>query len=138
MSSINAEIVLCWARFSASVKIVFTIRYNCNMQLQQINDRLFSIEAYRVLFSDKIKWKVVFFVKSSATNYERRSSIRETWGAVKVYRSALIKVVFIVGTVQLQTRLNQEIKDFKDILLIDMEESSRYFLALFSKSNLFL
>ena len=82
-----------------------------------------------IFYLDHIKWKIVFFVKSSAGNFGRREAIRNTWGSVKVYRSALIKVIFVIGSSnnKIKSQLEQEIIEHKDILQMDLEESSRYF-----------
>ena len=80
------------------------------------------------LFTDQAKWRLVFFVKTSVLNFERRNSIRSTWGAIKVYKLVLIKVVFIVGTNNddaLKTKLLPEANTYKDILQIDLWDSSK-------------
>ena len=80
------------------------------------------------LFTDQAKWRLVFFVKTSVLNFERRNSIRSTWGAIKIYKSVLIKVVFIVGTNNddiLKKKLSQEANTHKDILQIDLWDSRK-------------
>ena len=49
---------------------------------------------------------------------ERRNSIRSTWGAIKIYKSVLIKLVFIVGTSKdsnVQKSLEKEVQAHNDI-----------------------
>ena len=75
-----------------------------------------------------MKWSLVFFIKSSISNVERRKAIRNTWGSIKFYNSVLIKQIFIVGSSQdkaLQQKLNEEIEKHQDILQLDLKDSSK-------------
>ena len=59
---------------------------------------------------------------------ERRNSIRSTWGAIKIYKSVLIKLVFIVVTSKdsnVQRSLEEEVQAHNDILQMEFQDGSK-------------
>lgn len=84
---------------------------------------------------------LLFAIKSSPRNFERRQAVRETWGQEGVYQGGMrVRLVFIMGNTapdepDLSTLLSFEAKHFEDILQWDFSES---LLNLTLKLNLFL
>ncbi|CAK8681145.1 unnamed protein product [Clavelina lepadiformis] len=57
---------------------------------------------------DHTKWNMVFLVKSAIKNRNRRDAIRSTWGSVKIYDDVMFETVFILGS-------SNETSDLDDI-----------------------
>ncbi|XP_069577101.1 N-acetyllactosaminide beta-1,3-N-acetylglucosaminyltransferase 2 [Brachyistius frenatus] len=84
---------------------------------------------------------LLFAIKSTPGNFERRQAVRETWGREGVYQSGLRVVsVFLLGSSplddpDLSPLLSFEAKHFGDLLQWDFHES---LLNLTLKTNMFL
>ncbi|XP_076813954.1 beta-1,3-galactosyltransferase 1-like [Clavelina lepadiformis] len=75
------------------------------------------------------KWNIVFLVKSAQKNSDRRDSIRSTWGSIKIFDDVIFQVVFILGKSADNAenmRLKIEASKYGDILLCDVEDSSKF------------
>lgn len=68
---------------------------------------------------------LVVLVLNHVDNYLPRSMIRETWGNQKDQLKFNTKVIFFVGKTDYMIRVNQEHKDFNDIVQIDLHEDYR-------------
>ncbi|XP_042342120.1 N-acetyllactosaminide beta-1,3-N-acetylglucosaminyltransferase 2 [Plectropomus leopardus] len=84
---------------------------------------------------------LLFAIKSTPGNFERRQAVRETWGREGMHQSGLrVRTVFLLGSSpqedpDLNPLLSFEAKRFGDILQWDFHES---FLNLTLKVNTFL
>ncbi|KAM4627635.1 N-acetyllactosaminide beta-1,3-N-acetylglucosaminyltransferase 2 [Polymixia lowei] len=84
---------------------------------------------------------LLFAIKSSPRNFERRQAVRETWGREGVYQGGLrVRTVFLLGSSSpdepdLGPLLSFEAKHFGDLLQWDFQES---FLNLTLKVHVFL
>lgn len=84
---------------------------------------------------------LLFAVKSTPGNFERRQAVRETWGREQVYQGGLrVRLVFVLGSPalddpDLSLLLSLEAKHFGDVLQWDFHES---LLNLTLKMNMFL
>ncbi|XP_014880413.1 N-acetyllactosaminide beta-1,3-N-acetylglucosaminyltransferase 2 [Poecilia latipinna] len=84
---------------------------------------------------------LLFAIKSSPANFERRQAVRETWGRDGVYKNGRrVRSVFFLGNYQpddpnLSALLSFEAKHFGDILQWDFHES---LLNLSLKMDMFL
>ena len=84
---------------------------------------------------------LLFAIKTTPGNFERRQAVRETWGKERVYESGLrVRTVFLLGTpppdeIDLSPMLALEAKHFRDVLQWDFQES---FFNLTLKGNMFL
>ncbi|XP_037534250.1 N-acetyllactosaminide beta-1,3-N-acetylglucosaminyltransferase 2 [Nematolebias whitei] len=84
---------------------------------------------------------LLFAIKSSPRNFERRQAVRETWGREGVYQGGMrVRLVFVMGNTapddpDLSVLLSFEAKHYEDILQWDFNES---LLNLTLKMNLFL
>ena len=69
-----------------------------------------------------INWRMYVFVKSSASNFDRRKYIRTTWGSFKYIAGGQFSTFFIIGraaTTSQQNLLDEEAARFNDILQLD-------------------
>ncbi|XP_038145902.1 N-acetyllactosaminide beta-1,3-N-acetylglucosaminyltransferase 2 [Cyprinodon tularosa] len=84
---------------------------------------------------------LLFAIKSSPANFERRQAVRETWGREGVYMNGRrVRLVFFLGNQppddpDVGTLLSFEAKHFKDIVQWDFQES---LLNLTLKMDMFL
>ncbi|KAL3991475.1 hypothetical protein ACER0C_011100 [Sarotherodon galilaeus] len=84
---------------------------------------------------------LLFAIKSSPRNFERRQAVRETWGQEMVYPNGLkVRMVFLLGSSppqdpDLSPLLSFEAKHYGDILQWDFHET---FLNLTLKMNMLL
>ncbi|KAM7398956.1 hypothetical protein PAMP_018256 [Pampus punctatissimus] len=84
---------------------------------------------------------LLFAIKSTPGNFERRQAVRETWGREEVYKGGLrVRTVFLLGSSSpddpdLSSLLTFEALHFGDILQWDFRES---LLNLTLKMNMFL
>lgn len=84
---------------------------------------------------------LLFAIKSTPGNFERRQAVRETWGREEVYKSGLrVRTVFLLGSSSLDDPdlsplLSFEAQRFGDVLQWDFHES---LLNLTLKMNMFL
>uniref|UniRef100_A0A1A8IPQ7 Hexosyltransferase n=1 Tax=Nothobranchius kuhntae TaxID=321403 RepID=A0A1A8IPQ7_NOTKU len=84
---------------------------------------------------------LLFAIKSSPRNFERRQAVREAWGRETVYRFGMrVRLVFFLGSTSsdepdLGTLLSFEASHFGDLLQWDFDES---LLNLTLKMNTFL
>ncbi|XP_068580894.1 N-acetyllactosaminide beta-1,3-N-acetylglucosaminyltransferase 2-like [Cebidichthys violaceus] len=84
---------------------------------------------------------LLFTIKSSPRNFERRQAVRETWGREGVYQHGLrVHTVFLLGSSPLEdpdlsSLLSFEARHFGDLLQWDFHES---LLNLTLKMNMFL
>ncbi|XP_053278393.1 N-acetyllactosaminide beta-1,3-N-acetylglucosaminyltransferase 2 [Pleuronectes platessa] len=84
---------------------------------------------------------LLFAIKTTPGNFERRQAVRDTWGKEGVYQGGLrVRTVFLLGTpppdaIDLSTILSLEAKHFGDVLQWDFQES---FFNLTLKGNMFL
>ena len=72
---------------------------------------------------------MTIFVKSAAGNFERRSVIRNSWGAVKQIYHAAISTVFVIGKSQNESHnrnIKTEHKKYGDILQYNGPDDYRY------------
>nr|CAB3262688.1 uncharacterized protein LOC100181857 [Phallusia mammillata] len=74
------------------------------------------------------KWSLVIVLKSSATNFNRRAAVRETWGKLLYLNQIRIAEVFIIGAVEdpeVQKQLEEENRMYGDILQYDGPDGYR-------------
>ena len=99
-------------------------RYN---PIYEIN-RLFLIQNIRACESMKrdIYLSVIVLVKSAAINFERRNSIRKTWGSPGNCNNATIRTVFLIGLTSdktAQLKIRKENDRYQDIIQGDFIDS---------------
>ncbi|XP_078492208.1 beta-1,3-galactosyltransferase 5-like [Ciona intestinalis] len=79
------------------------------------------------LHPDKVKWSMVIVVKSSASHFDRRTTIRETWGGIRAIDDVIIELVFIVD-VTMDDIINKQTEEegflHGDVLLMPYIETS--------------
>ncbi|RDD42836.1 Lactosylceramide 1,3-N-acetyl-beta-D-glucosaminyltransferase [Trichoplax sp. H2] len=75
---------------------------------------------------------MLLMINSAPRNYERRSSIRETWGKADIIRSALgnyvWRTIFVIGdghSKQINNQVNQEALKYGDMILADFGDDFR-------------
>lgn len=73
------------------------------------------------------KIRLIYIVKSTATNFKRRSAIRRTWGFERRFSDVPIKTVFLLGSRKADSTterlVNEEAEKFNDIVLGDFEDT---------------
>lgn len=77
---------------------------------------------------EKFRWSAINMVKSAVPNKDRRIAIRDTWG-VEIKNGIRIKTVFIVGTVENQTKQEEIVKEYDkygDILQINIPDDYKH------------
>ncbi|XP_017293264.1 N-acetyllactosaminide beta-1,3-N-acetylglucosaminyltransferase 2 [Kryptolebias marmoratus] len=98
-------------------------------------------QPYKCVGVVKDNQTLLFAIKSSPGNFERRQAVRETWGREGLYRGGVrVRLVFLMGNTapddpDVSTLLSFEAKHFEDVLQWDFSES---LLNLTLKMNLFL
>ncbi|KAK6623019.1 hypothetical protein RUM43_008871 [Polyplax serrata] len=87
---------------------------------------------FSYLYSNSYKCKdsrnlrLVYIIKSSLENFERRKVIRRTWGYEKRFSDVKIFTIFVLGTslkAEYQVSIDREINAYKDIIQIDFIDS---------------
>ncbi len=73
---------------------------------------------------------LVILVCSAVRNLDLRDAIRNTWGSAEQKHPIGIQLIFVLGNIDeqfnyLKTSIEQEIKQFSDILQIDLEDNYR-------------
>lgn len=72
-------------------------------------------------------FRVVYVIKSSVENFERRSTIRKTWGFEKRFFDVPSRTIFLLGThphdEELQAKVKIEAATYKDIVQADFIDS---------------
>ena len=66
---------------------------------------------------------ILFLVLTDLKHFERRQDIRNTWGSIKIYNNAKLRIVFLVGELlpaigdlQVQHKLRHESDQYQDIV----------------------
>ena len=66
---------------------------------------------------------ILFLVATDLKNFKRRQDIRNTWGAIKIYKNAKLRIAFLVGEIepatgdlQVQLKLWEESNQYQDIV----------------------
>ena len=66
---------------------------------------------------------ILFLVLTAPKHFERRQDIRNTWGSIKIYNSAKLRIAFLVGEIepatgdfQVEHKLRDESNQFQDIV----------------------
>ena len=75
---------------------------------------------------------MVFVVKSTASNSDRRDAIRSTWGNVEVFDGIMFETVFALGdsaNSTLQQKIVQENHNYGDILQYDLKDGPQWVFA---------
>ncbi len=70
--------------------------------------------------------RLVIIVKSAAANFDKRATIRDTWGYEKRFSDVPIRTVFLVGDVdsgEVMTKLEKEHQIFGDLVQGDFKDS---------------
>ncbi|XP_076816629.1 beta-1,3-galactosyltransferase 5-like isoform X2 [Clavelina lepadiformis] len=79
-------------------------------------------------FQSSVRWTMVIFVKSAATNFKRREAIRRSWGMLRYINGGRFYTIFIVRQTSenlSQSEIDSEAEMYGDILQIAMPESYR-------------
>ena len=74
---------------------------------------------------------MTIFVKSAAGNFEKRATVRESWGANKQVYHAAITTIFVIGKSENNSyndRVRYEHKKYGDILQYDGPDDYRYLI----------
>nr|CAB3262687.1 uncharacterized protein LOC100181857 [Phallusia mammillata] len=85
----------------------------------QMSDYNFKCQNYKREKVFEPSWTMVIFVKSKASNFDRRKVIRSTWGKYKVVGSVRLEKVFVLGKVEeteIQTKIKLENETNGDML----------------------
>lgn len=73
-----------------------------------------------------VQLRLLFVIKSSVANFNRRAAIRNSWGYQKRFSDVEIRTVFILGRKRnesLQRSVNEESNKFKDIIQADFADT---------------
>ncbi|XP_076816992.1 beta-1,3-galactosyltransferase 5-like isoform X1 [Clavelina lepadiformis] len=70
-------------------------------------------------------WTMVTFVKSTATNFDRRNLLRSTWASLKKIENRSLFTVFVIGKTDsdVQALIDEEHETYHDILQITKTEN---------------
>ena len=104
--------------------ITFSNRHDYSFIINNSN-KCNSIENKKMFNTDQV-FSVVFLIRSSVNNFERRLAIRRTWGMATNFDAVYLESVFLLGTMNnpsLQNRLVEENGFFHDILQADFLDS---------------
>ena len=74
-----------------------------------------------------ISWRMVLFVKSSATRPSIRESLRRTWPSLSYVDGAKFAAIFLIGKAskKYEALIAEESKRYGDILLLNVSDDYR-------------